>query len=292
MKKTYLFFLSFLLFIFSAFLFLEFYESALTPRLYFNLSQIEQGRDSLVLKEAQKEISTPPPLRLEERYSDSFLEREGIIEWTNVYRQEHGLFPLKESKELNESAIIKASDMVSNQYFAHISPLGVGVGDVVESVGYDFIVVGENLAVGNFQNDKSLVQGWMESPGHRENILNKRYEEMGAAVIQGEYEGARTWFAVQHFATPLSSCQEPDESLKNQIDLNQEEIEKLYSSLEVLREKIENERPKYGRDYNQKIDQYNDFVFQYNKLIEGTRILINRYNNQVDVFNDCVAGED
>src|SRR6185369_15716694 len=117
-----------------------------------------------------------------------------------------GLPALKENALLDKAAKKKLDDMFAQQYFEHINPQGKGPSDLAKSVGYDYIAIGENLALGNFKNDAELVQAWMDSPGHRANILNKQYTEIGVAVGQGTYEGKKTWLAVQEFGRPTSSC--------------------------------------------------------------------------------------
>jgi len=261
-----------------------------SQKLPFKPPEIEKGIGEFLAKEVEKQVSTPPPLRAEKEAPESYLTRAGVIQWTNTQRAKYGLPPLKENPRLNLSAELKVQDMFENQYFAHLSPSGEGVKDLAEVVGYEFIAIGENLALGNFRNDEALVQGWMDSPGHRANILNPNYQEIGVAVQKGEFEGRTTWLAVQHFGRPLSACPQPDEMLKTQIDANQTEIEKLQATLATLEAEIRNMRPKRGPAYTQKVQEYNALVFQYNAIIDQTKALINTYNNQVKLFNQCVAG--
>ena len=68
--------------------------------------------------------------------------------------------------------------------------------------------------MGNFKNDQDLVSAWLNSPGHRANILNTRFTEIGTAVLKGFYEGREVWMAVQEFGLPLSSCPNPDSKVK------------------------------------------------------------------------------
>jgi len=287
MKKSILFLIS--LIILGGVLFfwndiLDFYS-----KLSLRLPQIEKEITNLI-QEAGKQISTPPPLRAKKEVPEAFLTRAGVIEFTNIQREKYGLPPLKENLKLNASAEEKVKDMFENQYFSHFSPSGVGVEDLVKSAGYEFIAIGENLALGNFENDEVLVQGWMDSPGHRENILNDRYQEIGVAVLKGLFEGKSTWLAVQHFGLPLSACPQPNETLKTKITVNQNQIKELEKTLEILRVEIQTMRPKRGSAYIEKIEQYNNLVNQYNALIDETESLINQYNNQIKIFNDCATG--
>ena len=262
---------------------LDFYQ-----KIFSRLPEIEKGLTGLV-KEVQRQISTPPPLRAEKEAQKAFLTKSGVIGWTNTQREKYGLPPLKESAELDASAAIKIEDMFQKQYFAHNSPTGEGVGDLAEHAGYEFIAIGENLALGNFENDETLVQAWMDSPGHRENILSPKYQEIGVAVLKCNFEDKITWLAVQHFGLPFSACPQPDEATKTTIESNQKQIEELRTVLKELKAEIEAIKPKLGEFYNQKVEQYNTLVGQYNNLINKTEQLVSQYNGQVNLFNDCAT---
>lgn len=263
---------------------LDFYSILTTKFL-----EIRKDITGFLKEEIGKEISLPPPLRSEEDYSEASLTEEGVIEWTNMQREQNGLPPLRENLKLDASAQAKVDDMFKNQYFAHQSPSDEGVGDLAEKFNYKFIAIGENLALGNFKNDEALVQAWMASPGHRANILNSSYQEIGVAVKKGIFEGETTWLAVQHFGLPLSSCPQPDEKLKAEIEQNQSQIQELESSLLTLKNQIQAMKPKRGDIYNQLVAEYNNLVLQYNNLADETKTLINQYNAQVSLFNNCVS---
>jgi len=257
----------------------------------FNLKLPEVKKEiGTITQEIGNQILTPPPLISEDEAQQSSLTKEGIIRWTNSQREKNGLPPLKENVKLDASAEVKAEDMFQNQYFAHESPTGVGVGDLVKEVDYEFIIIGENLALGNFKDDETLVQAWMDSPGHRENILNIKYTEIGVAVIQGKYKGRTVWMAVQHFGFPLSACQEPDSSLKVEISTDKNQIQGLETELENLKIQIQNMSPRQRENYSKKVDQYNDLVLQYNNLAKEAENLIGEYNLQVSAFNNCAGG--
>ena len=168
---------------------------------------------------------------------------------TNIKRINNGLSPLSRSDKLSASAAKKVKDMFEKQYFEHISPSGRGVKDLAQEAGYEFIVIGENLALGNFENDESLVQAWMESPGHRDNILNSRFREIGVAVGKGVFEGKSTWIAVQHFGFPVSYCPGPDDNFRDKIEKGENEIIVLQKELKASKAALENmrgtERKKY-----------------------------------------------
>ena len=255
-------------------------------KLSLKLPEVEKRFNDFVTQEIKKQVFNPSPLRSDDQAEQSFLTRAGVIKFTNIERAKAGLSPLKENAELDISSDVKAKDMLNRQYFAHESPSGIGVADLAEEEGYDYILIGENLALGNFKDDQALVQAWMDSPGHRANILNPKYRDIGVGVIKGMFEGKVTWFAVQHFGFPSSVCSEPSQILKSQIDLKENQIQELQSSLNSLRIEIEN-ADLDRRERNQKIDQYNDLVLQYNNLNAKVKILLDQYNNQVSIFNNC-----
>lgn len=259
----------------------------LYTKLYLELPELEKGVGDFLMQEIEKQISTPPPLRAPTDAPQAFLTKAGVMRWTNTQRTKYGLSPLKENSKLDASAQLKVEDMFKNQYFAHTSPSGVEIGDLANEVGYEFISIGENLALGNFENDEKLVEAWMNSPGHRENILNSKYKEIGIAVLKGTFEGKTTWIAVQHFSLPLSACPKPDDKIKSEIGVDRDEIKEIENKLEQLLTEIKNIR-KRDPGYNQKIEEYNKLVSQYNNLVGEIRASIDNYNNQVESFNNCV----
>jgi len=245
-----------------------------------------------VLEKTVREVLTPMPLRTEKESPMSFLTRSGIIVWTNGERKTAELALLSENQKLNDAAVAKVQDMFAKQYFEHISPEGTAVGDLVEEVGYDYIAIGENLALGNFADDRDLVKAWMASLGHRANILKSSYREIGVAVGRGEFEGKTTWLAVQIFGRPRSVCPAEDKSLKVKIDANQTRLSQLKSDIEKLGNEIESMRPKRGAEYNARVDAYNFLVSVYNTLAEDTKTAVETYNSQVRLFNQCVVESD
>ncbi len=275
-------------------------------RISLALPKIEKGLTELVIEKAREKIALPEPLRscsfqnssnseiktCEKEDEEAFLTRSEVIKWTNTQREKYGLPPLKENNLLDSMADEKVQDMFEKQYFAHESPLGFGVDDLAENFGYQYIAIGENLALGNFENDEVLLQGWMDSHGHRENILNPRYQEIGVWVAKGVFAGKTTWLAVQHFGLPLSACPVTNEALKLKIENNQAQIEILKNALNQMENEIKTIRSRRGFGYEQKINEYNNLVSEYNELLAQTKLLIEQYNTEVKLFNDCVSGEE
>jgi uncharacterized protein YkwD len=240
---------------------------------------------------AENNIFAPPPLKSTDDAEQSILIKSEVIKYTNIQRQNNGLSPLEENLKLDLSADNKIKDMFINQYFEHESPLSINVGDLIKQVNYDYLIVGENLAMGNFENSEKLVNAWMESIGHRENILNPKYQEIGVAVLQGVYEGKKIWMAVQHFGLPSSFCPKPSESLKVEINTDEQLVNQIKEGLDLLRKELETQKPKTEEEieiYNQKVDAYNANLNQYNLFVEQVKSLISDYNNQVELFNNCL----
>lgn len=249
----------------------------------------EVAKDIEVIREAGKEIIAPEPLRARIQTPNTVLTIAGTIAQTNKQRRDAGLPPLLENFQLRLAAEHKVKDMFVQQYFDHNSPQGVSVGDLAEGAGYEFIAVGENLALGNFGDDQALVRAWMDSPGHRANILHGRYTEIGVFVMEGIFEGETTWLAVQEFGKPLSSCFSPEELLLKQIEENEAKLLQMSWELEARKKELEQMRPKRGAEYNQKAQDYNTLVAEYNSLVEETKKMTARYNDQVRIFNECAA---
>jgi uncharacterized protein YkwD len=243
------------------------------------------------MTKASKEILQPTPLSIGGIDNHVVLSQTKIITETNLQRQENGSLPaLKENTKLNEAASAKAGDILKNQYFEHVSPSGVGPGKLVQNYGYDFIVAGENLILGNFKDEKEVVQDWMNSPGHRANILNNRYTEIGVAVVKGTYKGNTVWVGVQEFGLPLSSCSEPDINVKNEIDKDKSQLDVLTTQINTKKTQLNNAEIS-SPIYRQMVEDYNQLVSQYNTLADQAKKTIADYNVQVNIFNTCVAGK-
>lgn len=124
-----------------------------------------------------------------------------LVDLTNEDRSTNGLSGLTVNPLLVDAAQMKADHMAEHGYFAHNSPDGLTPWHWIIQSGYQFMQAGENLAV-NFSDSGDVVQAWMESPGHRENILNGGFTEIGIATAKGTYKGEETVFVVQMFGTP------------------------------------------------------------------------------------------
>lgn len=217
------------------------------------------------------------------------LTTDGIITATNRERVTAGLAPVNPSAKLTASAKIKVDDMIAKHYFEHISPSGKNVSDLGTQVGYDYVVMGENLALGDFDDATDLLTAWMNSPGHRANILNPGYREMGAYAFQGTYEGRNVWFAVQHFGTPRTVCPTIDTKLKSSIASLNATLKKKEAIITAARADLETPDQNSGEEYKAKVAAFNTLVSEYNALLAISQQQVAAYNKQVSAFNNCLS---
>lgn len=235
------------------------------------------------------EVETPSPLRSYAEGEHFPLTSEAIVDATNRARARDGLNPLAVNATLEAIAREKLEDMFENQYFEHISPTGEDAGDIAKRTGYAFIVIGENLALGNYRDSAALVDAWLGSPGHRANILGERYTEIGVAVGEGMFEGKHTWLAVQEFGKSLALCPKPDDLLSEMIAGREARLEEFVAELEARDHELSLLSSLRNEDYWKKIEEYNALVKEYNALFESLKEHIASYNAMVRSFNACVS---
>jgi len=113
---------------------------------------------------------------------------ENVAALINAYRAEKGLLPLRIDSRLTRAANLRMEDMLAGGWWCHKSPEGRSPFDWLPVAGYKHSMAAENLANG-FDTAQVLVETWMESPGHRANILGAAYSDCGIAVIEGSTKG-------------------------------------------------------------------------------------------------------
>ena len=116
---------------------------------------------------------------------------ENVLAGMNSYRAEAGLPPLHLDARLTKAAEDRMHDMEDGGWWSHESPDGVSPFTWLTLRDYGYAAAGENLARG-FDTAPFLVQSWMESHGHRENIMSPLYEDCGIAIIDGATTGRAT----------------------------------------------------------------------------------------------------
>jgi uncharacterized protein YkwD len=111
-----------------------------------------------------------------------------VIKAVNEERTVYNLPTLDVDVRLQEAAQNKANHLLDKDYFDHFSPAGVTPWDFILSVGFDYRLAGENLAL-NYTDPDEVTQAWMASGSHRRNILNSHFDKVGVGVAEGEIKG-------------------------------------------------------------------------------------------------------
>lgn len=114
-----------------------------------------------------------------------------VIKLVNKERNAAGLSALAENSRLSEVAQAKAEDMMKNGYFSHTSPTYGSPFEMMKTFGIAYKSAGENIAKGQ-KTPAAVMNGWMNSSGHRTNILNASYEQIGAGFCK-DSSGVAYW---------------------------------------------------------------------------------------------------
>ncbi len=125
-----------------------------------------------------------------------------LLVLTNQQREKYSLGDLAYNEELSQAAYKKAQDMFAKNYWAHYSPDGLTPWNFILASNYQYEYAGENLAK-NFLFSNAVVDAWMNSPSHRENMLKSQYKDVGYAIVNGVLNGEQTTLVVQMFGAPL-----------------------------------------------------------------------------------------
>ncbi len=203
-----------------------------------------------------------------------------IIDATNAERRYDGENTLISDPDLVEIAEARLNDMFSRQYFSHTGPTGQTVSRLAAAEDYEYVLIGENIALGSFADATELVDTWMESSGHRANILRDDYAAIGVAVGTGMFEGEEALIAVQVFSRPLALCPRPSGELKASILAGQTYIQKVTSLVNAyvrtgaslpsaISKQISTLMAIFNKDLNTKVAQYNKQVKAFEACSRG-----------------------
>ena len=137
------------------------------------------------------------------------LIRAAVLCLHNQIRQQHNLPLLKDNAKLRKAAVGHSADMVDDGYFDHTTPAGTSFVDRILGAGYakrnDAWTLGENLAwgTGDLSTATGVMQAWMNSAGHRANILKRSYKELGVGIRLGvpDDAGVGATFSAEFGAT-------------------------------------------------------------------------------------------
>jgi len=130
----------------------------------------------------------------------SEISAQTLFELTNQVRVSQGLPTLDFSDRLEKAALAKAEDMVETGYFDHFGPAGQTPWQFMEQANYHYDYGGENLAIG-FTSSQEIIQAWLDSPTHRQNLLEPNYEDVGIAVLPALVDGLPDYLVVQMFGS-------------------------------------------------------------------------------------------
>ena len=123
-----------------------------------------------------------------------------LLVLTNQKRQESGLGVLTLDQRLSQAAASKGNDMLAKGYWAHISPDGTTPWVFIKGAGYTYTYAGENLARG-YTNSSDVINAWMASDSHRQNMLSGNYANVGFAVVTGSLNGEETVLVIEMLGT-------------------------------------------------------------------------------------------
>jgi uncharacterized protein YkwD len=116
------------------------------------------------------------------------MSAEALVAAMNRERAAAGLAPLHLNAKLTAAADDRMHDMFAKHYFDHVSPDGIDPFSWADRRGYAYSEIGENLAVG-YRTAGDVVDGWMHSEHHRENVLGRDYDEIGISIADGSPTG-------------------------------------------------------------------------------------------------------
>ncbi|MBX4266128.1 serine protease [Clostridium estertheticum] len=133
--------------------------------------------------------ATPTPVASTSTANNK-LEKE-VVTLVNQERAKQGLAPLTDNVKLSNVARTKSEDMVAKNYFDHTSPTYGSPFDMMKQFGITYKAAGENIAMGQ-QTASSVMTSWMNSPGHKANILSKNFTDIGVGVAKDK-SGAIYW---------------------------------------------------------------------------------------------------
>jgi hypothetical protein len=219
------------------------------------------------------------------RYQEP-LSKEALIDLTNNARANEGLTELEENPLLDTIAEARARDILDKQYFAHVSPTGEQASHIALKVGYRYKVIAENLANGTFSTNSKIIDCWMQSPGHRKNILSSQMREIGVSVVKGRLNGMETCVSVQIFGLrsgPASVGTYTFSRRESNVEMGTEGLsgEGLNEKLRRMKQEVDVEQASIQRDIRISSNDPRRYQEQLNLRIRVHNENVNRYNQAV-----------
>lgn len=165
-----------------------------------NKQQVTQSEKKQEQNKTEQPQQTPEEASVQQNPSEQLSKKEQtaestilseyeleVVELTNVERQKHGLAPLQIDEALSKVASVKSEDMAKQNYFSHNSPTYGSPFDMMKQFGISYRTAGENIAMGQ-RSPQEVVNAWMNSEGHRANILNSNFTHIGVGhASNGNY---------------------------------------------------------------------------------------------------------
>lgn len=153
-----------------------------------------------------------------------------VVDLTNDERNDYATTPLRRNSTLDAAASAKASHMANQGYFSHYAPDGTSPWHFFEEFNYVYAHAGENLAI-HFTDSSEVVEAWMDSPSHKENIVNQDYTEIGVGTANGTFDGHETIFVVQLFGAPAVAPVVDTSPKTTQVSEDQERLSTIREEL-------------------------------------------------------------
>ena len=144
-----------------------------------NLTRAEAS--TIVIRTIDKEMRTAAIVKIKETVS----AHAEILRLVNIERKNAKLQPMVICSELTKVAELKSKDMAEKNYFDHTSPTYGSPFKMMDQFGILYMAAGENIAKG-YKTPEAVVKGWMDSPGHRANILNSSYGKIGIGIYTAD----------------------------------------------------------------------------------------------------------
>jgi uncharacterized protein YkwD len=161
-----------------------------------------------------------------------------LLELTNQERQKNQRGALEMDTKLANAALLKANDMMKDDYWSHTSPSGETPWQWFSEVDYPYTYAGENLAK-NFSSAQGVISAWMRSDEHRRNMLNDNYNDVGFAITSGELQGEQATLVVAMYGTKkpvgaLAKTSQPIPVVLAAVDEPQSFIAQLGTHLQAM----------------------------------------------------------
>jgi uncharacterized protein YkwD len=214
------------------------------------------------------------------------ITEDTIIGKINQERVRGGKMALAKNTDLSESARRKAEQIIKTGYFEHVAKDGTTVSDLAESVGYVYASLGENLALGTFATTEDVVDAWIGSPAHKENVFSDTFNETGVGVVYGVYRGVAVVVLVQHFGRQLSDCRPPDSGFElfvsTRTHILEQEREQILKNEQIVKKTLN------PIQYEKSLKELRAQMQEYTKQTEALKEKVEEYNRTVQFFNTCV----